>query len=444
MIVLMILNSTAFAKFSDNSWGYISPSIGWYRFTKDQALDHGPFVGIHAGYHLSKPLAFEIGWKTGWFDSNCDSHAWDSETINGHSLYFSGLYYFSPDQKLNPFAHLGFSNIKFDTDTINDCYDSFKYGVGFNYYLSARTAFRSRLSHHITTKHSYNNYSIDFGLLFLFDLDDQSRQNDQSIYGSKKNNVSMPHIDHKNTPDDNLLKPVHDLPRDSEDKGNSNKSAFTDTASETTTEKMTAKETDALQHIESAKSPLLDKVIDLPHEQKIDIDFDSVVDTIDQCPDTADDTLVDLSGCPVNVHNTFDETKYNRCVASADGILSNPHGCHLVTPVYFDTNKSTINKNAMLQLKKMVFLLRSYPEIKVGIWGHTDNEGAPDYNKALSLQRAQTVADYFIDNNISENRLEIKGFGLAKPVVPNTSHQYKSKNRRVELILILNPFGLEN
>jgi outer membrane protein OmpA-like peptidoglycan-associated protein len=471
LIFVIILTTIADAKISDHKFGYISTSVGWYTFESGQSLDGGPLIGIHAGYHLSKPFAFEMGWKTGRFDSHCSSKNCVSKTINGHSFYCSGLYSFLSDEKVTPFVHLGFSNIKLDTDHIKDCYDSFKYGVGFRYYLNSRTAFHSRLSHHITTDQSFHNFSIDFALTFLFDLNSKNHKTEISHLDKKEYTTKVLSTDEKPF-DDKLLESDHALIQKMNPiVSNKNKSSEKKTTHETITNEMTTNETttnettmhdktinekttngksmdeknfskeisvkkDTVQDAEIENDNTLEKVVMLPDEQIIDIDFDSVVDTIDQCPDTPENTKVDLAGCPVNIHNSFDEKKFNKCIATADSNLSNASGCHIITPVYFEIGKAKITKNLFYKLDKLVFILKSYPDIQIGIWGHTDNEGSYEYNKKLSLKRSETIANYLIKNKISKNRIELRGFGLAKPVVPNTSSYYRGKNRRVEIILL--------
>jgi outer membrane protein OmpA-like peptidoglycan-associated protein len=47
------------------------------------------------------------------------------------------------------------------------------------------------------------------------------------------------------------------------------------------------------------------------------------------------------------------------------------------------------------------------------------------------------VRDYLIDEGgINADRIEIKGFGESKPIVPNDSAANKRRNRRVELTII--------
>ncbi len=70
---------------------------------------------------------------------------------------------------------------------------------------------------------------------------------------------------------------------------------------------------------------------------------------------------------------------------------------------------------------------------RIEIIGHTDSMGTERYNLNLSKLRAQSVKDFLVlSHSIATDRLEIKGFGESKPLVPNTTEAGMAKNRRVE------------
>jgi len=79
-------------------------------------------------------------------------------------------------------------------------------------------------------------------------------------------------------------------------------------------------------------------------------------------------------------------------------------------------------------------VLKSNPEVKVVIEGHTDNRGTGPYNKKLSEKRAKEAQSYFIKAGVSRERLNPRGYGETRPAVPNTSPGNMAKNRRVDLV----------
>ncbi len=70
------------------------------------------------------------------------------------------------------------------------------------------------------------------------------------------------------------------------------------------------------------------------------------------------------------------------------------------------------------------------------IEGHTDSDGANDYNLDLSQRRANSVIKLLVGTyGIATSRLTAKGYGEEKPVYSNKSAFGKSINRRVTVVL---------
>jgi len=103
--------------------------------------------------------------------------------------------------------------------------------------------------------------------------------------------------------------------------------------------------------------------------------------------------------------------------------------------IYFDFNKSDLLASSYIELNKLVELLNQNPNTNIEIVGHTDNIGDVEYNKSLSLKRAQSVGKYLIDNGISTQRLKYKGLGSVKPLATNSTEKGRSLNRRTEIVV---------
>jgi outer membrane protein OmpA-like peptidoglycan-associated protein len=88
-------------------------------------------------------------------------------------------------------------------------------------------------------------------------------------------------------------------------------------------------------------------------------------------------------------------------------------------------------------LDRVAQVLLEHPEISLVIEGHTDAEGGPTYNQALSRARAEAVRRYLIDSGVPEQRLVAQGFGASRPMGSNTTEQGRERNRRVEVLLML-------
>ncbi|PIY13111.1 MAG: hypothetical protein COZ18_00485 [Flexibacter sp. CG_4_10_14_3_um_filter_32_15] len=104
--------------------------------------------------------------------------------------------------------------------------------------------------------------------------------------------------------------------------------------------------------------------------------------------------------------------------------------------IFFDTDKWDLKPESKTELDLIVKYLQTNPKIKVQISGHTDDVGDKAYNQKLSEKRAASVVQYLINAGIPKEQLETKGFGEAKPQVPNTSPENRAKNRRIEFEIL--------
>jgi len=74
-------------------------------------------------------------------------------------------------------------------------------------------------------------------------------------------------------------------------------------------------------------------------------------------------------------------------------------------------------------------------DYSIQIEGHTDSEGAGDYNQWLSEQRANTVRAYLADNGVDIDRMTAIGFGENNPIATNDTPEGKAANRRINFVV---------
>lgn len=118
-------------------------------------------------------------------------------------------------------------------------------------------------------------------------------------------------------------------------------------------------------------------------------------------------------------HNTF-----GNCVYST--FTSDTNDCGLAKPdlralskewrnVYFDFNKSTLNAKEKGKLDQLSKLIATSKEVEsVSLTGYADIVGNADYNKRLSLKRAQTVKSYLSSKGLKTRNVKIQGMGEAQ------------------------------
>jgi outer membrane protein OmpA-like peptidoglycan-associated protein len=102
--------------------------------------------------------------------------------------------------------------------------------------------------------------------------------------------------------------------------------------------------------------------------------------------------------------------------------------------VLFDTGQATLKPGADLSLDRLAAYLKTHPQTRILIEGHTDSVGSDAYNDALSLRRADAVANALISRGVSPDAVHAAGRGKAYPVATNETAAGRQQNRRVEII----------
>jgi len=103
--------------------------------------------------------------------------------------------------------------------------------------------------------------------------------------------------------------------------------------------------------------------------------------------------------------------------------------------ILFDFNDSNLTADAQSMLGEMGEVLGTVEGRTISIEGHTDNVGSVDYNKRLSLRRAQTVAGSLRTQGIAAGQIEVHGYGEGQPISSNNTAEGRARNRRVEIVI---------
>jgi OmpA-OmpF porin, OOP family len=102
--------------------------------------------------------------------------------------------------------------------------------------------------------------------------------------------------------------------------------------------------------------------------------------------------------------------------------------------ITFDVDKADIKPESMGTLNMIVQVMKSNPDLKFEVDGHTDNTGDAAHNLTLSQQRADAVKTQLVSMGIDASRLTTKGFGDSKPISDNSTPEGRANNRRVEFV----------
>jgi outer membrane protein OmpA-like peptidoglycan-associated protein len=109
-----------------------------------------------------------------------------------------------------------------------------------------------------------------------------------------------------------------------------------------------------------------------------------------------------------------------------------PEGTELVLEsLQYASNVVEVPEAAYDELDSLATWLKSNPNAKGEIAGHTDKSGLEDKNLLLSSQRAEKVYRYLIEHGVKEAQLNYNGYGSASPLVSNKYQYGREKNRRI-------------
>ncbi len=121
------------------------------------------------------------------------------------------------------------------------------------------------------------------------------------------------------------------------------------------------------------------------------------------------------------------------------GMKKTKEGMKLTIPekILFDFNRFILKPEAKEALSVIGDIIREDMASNIVVTGYTDNIGNDAYNVKLSLQRAQSVADYLIYcEKVDPALFKIEGKGKGNPIAKNTTEKGRAKNRRVEIRIV--------
>lgn len=107
--------------------------------------------------------------------------------------------------------------------------------------------------------------------------------------------------------------------------------------------------------------------------------------------------------------------------------------------ILFEVNSINIPMESKPVIDKIISSMKNNKSLKLSIIGHTDSQGDDLKNKQLSVNRANNVMNYFVDNGIEKERLSIQGLGETKLLNRckngiDCSEEEHKLNRRTEFI----------
>lgn len=100
--------------------------------------------------------------------------------------------------------------------------------------------------------------------------------------------------------------------------------------------------------------------------------------------------------------------------------------------ILFETGKARLDERSIGVLDALVGGSLACLSARITVEGHTDSDGDPASNQALSEARAAAVVDYLVAAGIAPERLTSVGYGETRPVASNDTDAGKQQNRRID------------
>ncbi len=107
----------------------------------------------------------------------------------------------------------------------------------------------------------------------------------------------------------------------------------------------------------------------------------------------------------------------------------------LAADLHFEPNSNKLDLRSSREVDRVWNFMQSdhTPPDHLILIGFADNQGTPEKNLALSLQRAKVVADVFAKRGLPPG--QVVAFGSDLPIADNGGEDGRQKNRRVEVFL---------
>lgn len=362
----------------------LTPMIGYQVFDGALELEDGAAYGAALGYSLTRNWAIEADLRFVPSEVNLnggpDVDVWTG-TVNA-------LYHFAPERDFVPYLALGAGALRYDVDGGDDDKDLVaNWGGGFKYALVDNVDLRFDVRHLLDFRvdedlHTQGASTVRHQLSAMFGLNFQ--------FGGA---ASAP-----------------------------------------------------VQAAPPAPAPAL-AVAPAPAvaAAPADSDGDGVLDAADKCPGTPPGARVDAAGCPADSDGDGVADYLDACLDTPKGARVDEKGCpYVLKPVetltlhiLFATNKDQVTPFHYRELDKAFAFIQKYPDHDIVVEGHTDSQGADEYNLQLSQRRAENVTRALVEKyGVPAGRISARGYGENQPTATNDTASGREQNRRVVISIM--------
>lgn len=113
-------------------------------------------------------------------------------------------------------------------------------------------------------------------------------------------------------------------------------------------------------------------------------------------------------------------------------------GTQLILPesLWASARSADLSPKAAAIIEPLAALLANNPDYRVVIESYTDSRGDQVALQKLTQDRAEALATQLAAGGVDNTRIQASGLGTANPLAPNTTVTNRTRNRRVEILLI--------
>lgn len=100
---------------------------------------------------------------------------------------------------------------------------------------------------------------------------------------------------------------------------------------------------------------------------------------------------------------------------------------------YFTSGSAQLTSASLRIIPKVIEAIKARNSTDIIVSGHTDTVGADEFNRKLSLRRAQAVEKMLLSKGIDSEAIEVTYHGKGNPLIPTGPGVDEPRNRRVEV-----------
>jgi outer membrane protein OmpA-like peptidoglycan-associated protein len=101
--------------------------------------------------------------------------------------------------------------------------------------------------------------------------------------------------------------------------------------------------------------------------------------------------------------------------------------------LYFESGGTRLTAESLAQVPQILASAERRATADMSVIGHSDTVGRAEINEALSLKRAQTVADLMKSQGLHVEALSVESHGKRNLLIPTPDETPEPRNRRVEI-----------